>query len=84
VTQEAARHIQPGTVFLDLSLASPATKREAATLIDVDGTAGAVTTAATVPSKGGAANRSVAGFCGLVGTIERNGPHDAAIAKTSD
>ncbi|MDY7549128.1 NAD(P)-binding domain-containing protein [Glaciimonas sp. CA11.2] len=30
VAQEAARHIRPGTLFLDLNSASPGTKRQAA------------------------------------------------------
>ena len=34
VAQEAARHIRPGCVFLDLNSASPGTKREAAALVD--------------------------------------------------
>jgi 3-hydroxyisobutyrate dehydrogenase-like beta-hydroxyacid dehydrogenase len=34
VAQEAARHIRPGTVFLDLNSASPGTKQQAAALID--------------------------------------------------
>lgn len=34
VAREAARHIQPGTVFLDLNSASPGTKQQAAELID--------------------------------------------------
>jgi 3-hydroxyisobutyrate dehydrogenase-like beta-hydroxyacid dehydrogenase len=35
--QAAARHIRPGTFFLDLNSASPATKREAAAAIDAAG-----------------------------------------------
>src|SRR5690606_29593090 len=34
VAHEAARHLRPGTVFLDLNSASPGAKREAATLIE--------------------------------------------------
>ena len=34
VAEEAARHIQPGTLFLDLNSASPGTKRQCAALID--------------------------------------------------
>jgi len=34
VAQEAARHIRPGTLFLDLNSASPGTKQKAAALID--------------------------------------------------
>ncbi len=34
VAQEAARHIRPGAVFLDLNSASPGTKQAAAALID--------------------------------------------------
>ena len=37
VAQEAAQHIQPGTVFLDLNSASPGTKQQAAKLIDAAG-----------------------------------------------
>jgi 3-hydroxyisobutyrate dehydrogenase-like beta-hydroxyacid dehydrogenase len=37
VAQEAARHIRPGTVFLDLNSASPGTKQQAAALIDAAG-----------------------------------------------
>jgi 3-hydroxyisobutyrate dehydrogenase-like beta-hydroxyacid dehydrogenase len=37
VAQEAARHLLPGTVLLDLNSASPGTKREAAGVIDVAG-----------------------------------------------
>jgi 3-hydroxyisobutyrate dehydrogenase-like beta-hydroxyacid dehydrogenase len=35
--QEATRHVRPGTVFLDLNSASPATKLQAAALIDAAG-----------------------------------------------
>ncbi len=35
--REAARHIRPGAVFLDLNSASPATKQQAAALIDAAG-----------------------------------------------
>jgi len=34
VAEEAARHIQPGTLFLDLNSASPGTKRQCAALLD--------------------------------------------------
>ena len=34
VAEEAARHIRPGTLFLDLNSASPGTKRQCAALID--------------------------------------------------
>jgi 3-hydroxyisobutyrate dehydrogenase-like beta-hydroxyacid dehydrogenase len=34
VAQEAARHIRPGTLFLDLNSASPGTKQQAAAAID--------------------------------------------------
>lgn len=37
VAQEAAKHIKPGTVFLDLNSASPGTKQKAAALIDAAG-----------------------------------------------
>jgi len=37
VAQEAARHIRPGSVFLDLNSASPGTKQQAATLIEAAG-----------------------------------------------
>ena len=37
VAQEAARHIRPGAVFLDLNSASPGTKQQAAALIDAQG-----------------------------------------------
>lgn len=37
VVQEAARHLRPGTVFLDLNSASPGTKQQAAALIDAAG-----------------------------------------------
>jgi 3-hydroxyisobutyrate dehydrogenase-like beta-hydroxyacid dehydrogenase len=37
VAEEAALHIRPGTVFLDLNSASPGTKRQAAALIDARG-----------------------------------------------
>lgn len=37
VAQEVARHIRPGTYFLDLNSASPGTKTEAARLIDAAG-----------------------------------------------
>ena len=37
VAQEAARHIRPGSVFLDLNSASPGTKQAAAQLIDAAG-----------------------------------------------
>jgi 3-hydroxyisobutyrate dehydrogenase-like beta-hydroxyacid dehydrogenase len=37
VAQEAAAHIRPGTVFLDLNSASPGTKQKAAVLIDTAG-----------------------------------------------
>jgi len=37
VAQEAARHIRPGTVFLDLNSASPGTKQQCAALIDAAG-----------------------------------------------
>ncbi len=34
VAQEAARHLRPGTVFLDLNSASPGTKQQAAAAVD--------------------------------------------------
>ena len=37
VAQEVAQHIQPGTLFLDLNSASPATKQQCAALIDAAG-----------------------------------------------
>ena len=37
VAQEAAKHIRPGTLFLDLNSASPGTKQQAAALIDAAG-----------------------------------------------
>jgi 3-hydroxyisobutyrate dehydrogenase-like beta-hydroxyacid dehydrogenase len=37
VAQEAARHLRPGTVFLDLNSASPGTKQNAAAAIDAAG-----------------------------------------------
>ncbi|MEP6789812.1 MAG: NAD(P)-binding domain-containing protein, partial [Ramlibacter sp.] len=37
VAQEAARHIRPGALFLDLNSASPGTKQQAAALIDAAG-----------------------------------------------
>ncbi|MDY7578829.1 DUF1932 domain-containing protein [Glaciimonas sp. Gout2] len=37
VAQEAARHIRPGTLFLDLNSASPGTKRQAAQAIEEAG-----------------------------------------------
>ncbi len=37
VAQEAAAHLRPGAVFLDLNSASPATKQQAAALIDAAG-----------------------------------------------
>jgi 3-hydroxyisobutyrate dehydrogenase-like beta-hydroxyacid dehydrogenase len=37
VAQEAAPHLRPGTVFLDLNSASPATKQAAAALVDARG-----------------------------------------------
>ena len=37
VAQEAAQHIRPGTVFLDLNSASPGTKQQAAALIEARG-----------------------------------------------
>jgi len=37
VAQEAAQHIRPGCVFLDLNSASPGTKQQAAALIDAAG-----------------------------------------------
>ena len=37
VAQEAARHVRPGTVFLDLNSASPGTKQQAAAAIDAAG-----------------------------------------------
>jgi 3-hydroxyisobutyrate dehydrogenase-like beta-hydroxyacid dehydrogenase len=37
VAQEAAAHVRPGTVFLDLNSASPGTKQRAAALIDAAG-----------------------------------------------
>ncbi|RYF40776.1 MAG: NAD(P)-dependent oxidoreductase, partial [Comamonadaceae bacterium] len=37
VAQEAARHIRPGSIFLDLNSASPGTKQQAAALIDAAG-----------------------------------------------
>lgn len=37
VAQDAARHIRPGTVFLDLNSASPGTKQQAAALIEGGG-----------------------------------------------
>ncbi len=37
VAQEAARHLRPGSVFLDLNSASPGTKQQAAALVDAAG-----------------------------------------------
>ncbi len=37
VAQEAAKHIKPGTLFLDLNSASPGTKQQCAALIDATG-----------------------------------------------
>ncbi len=37
VAEEAARHLRPGTVFLDLNSASPGTKQQAASAIDAAG-----------------------------------------------
>jgi 3-hydroxyisobutyrate dehydrogenase-like beta-hydroxyacid dehydrogenase len=37
VAREAAQHIRPGTVFVDLNSASPGTKQQAAALIDAAG-----------------------------------------------
>ena len=37
VAEEAARHVRPGTVFLDLNSASPGTKQRAAAAIEVAG-----------------------------------------------
>ena len=37
VAREAAQHLQPGTIFLDLNSASPGTKQQAAALIDAAG-----------------------------------------------
>ncbi len=37
VAREAAQHLKPGTVFLDLNSASPGTKQQAAALIDAAG-----------------------------------------------
>ncbi len=37
VAQEAARHLRPGTLFLDLNSASPGTKQQAAALIEAAG-----------------------------------------------
>jgi 3-hydroxyisobutyrate dehydrogenase-like beta-hydroxyacid dehydrogenase len=37
VAQEAARHIRPGTIFLDLNSASPGTKQQAAQIMDAAG-----------------------------------------------
>ena len=37
VAEEAARHLRPGTVFLDLNSASPGTKQQAAKAIDAAG-----------------------------------------------
>ena len=37
VAQEAAQHIQPGAIFLDLNSASPGTKQQCAALIDAAG-----------------------------------------------
>lgn len=37
VAQEAARHLRPGTVFLDLNSASPGTKQQAAAGVDARG-----------------------------------------------
>jgi len=37
VAQEAAKHIKPGSVFLDLNSASPGTKQECAALIEASG-----------------------------------------------
>lgn len=37
VAQEVARHLQPGTLFLDLNSASPGTKAQCAALIDAAG-----------------------------------------------
>ena len=37
VAEEAARHVRPGTLFLDLNSASPGTKQQCAALIDAAG-----------------------------------------------
>jgi len=37
VAQEAAKHIKPGSIFLDLNSASPGTKQKAAALVDAAG-----------------------------------------------
>src|SRR3990167_3459372 len=37
VAQEAARHLRPGTLFLDFNSASPGTKAQCAALIDAAG-----------------------------------------------
>ncbi|MBA2673496.1 DUF1932 domain-containing protein [Ramlibacter sp.] len=37
VAEEAAKHVRPGTLFLDLNSASPGTKQKAAALIDARG-----------------------------------------------
>ena len=37
VAEEAARHLRPGTLFLDLNSASPGTKQQAAALVDARG-----------------------------------------------
>ncbi len=37
VAQEAARHLRPGSIFLDLNSASPGTKAQAAQLVDATG-----------------------------------------------
>ncbi|HYF43310.1 MAG TPA: DUF1932 domain-containing protein [Ramlibacter sp.] len=37
VAREAARHLRPGTLFLDLNSASPGTKQQAAALVDAAG-----------------------------------------------
>jgi 3-hydroxyisobutyrate dehydrogenase-like beta-hydroxyacid dehydrogenase len=37
VAQEAAKHIRPGSLFLDLNSASPGTKQQAAALVDAAG-----------------------------------------------
>jgi 3-hydroxyisobutyrate dehydrogenase-like beta-hydroxyacid dehydrogenase len=37
VAQEAARHVRPGTIFLDLNSASPGTKQQAARIMDAAG-----------------------------------------------
>jgi 3-hydroxyisobutyrate dehydrogenase-like beta-hydroxyacid dehydrogenase len=70
VAREAAAHLQPGTVFLDLNSASPGAKREAAGLIEAAGgryvEAGVMT---SVPPYG------------IRGPMLLGGPHAEALAE---